>query len=300
MRRLALALGLALLGAAAPRAQQTPFKSSVDLVPVFATVLEKNGAFRNGLTKDDFIVLDNGKPQTITSFSSETEAISVALILDTSGSMVEAERRVTRAAGIFLDELGKDDRATVGTLWFQGPSFTSDKERLWDSLNMLPRDGSSPVYAAINRALTALQKESNRRVIVMYTDGKNNAFIGRALNSPKGPVPADSSQLLANLRTRVERDGVMIYAIGFEGVPLARDMKSIALRSGGRATELKKNGDLAKELAAVVDELHHQYLLGFAPQTMDGLVHKLEVRVKPKGLTVRARQSYIASGSESK
>src|SRR6478672_9334410 len=158
MRRVALAIGLALLGTALPRAQQTPFKSAVDLVPVFATVLEHGGGFRNGLTKDDFIVLDNGKPQVITSFSAETQAISVSLILDTSASMSLAERRVMRAGGIFLDELREDDRAMVGSLWYQGPPFTSDKERLRDSLNMLPRDGSSPIFAAITRALTALQK----------------------------------------------------------------------------------------------------------------------------------------------
>jgi len=295
MRRLALAFGLAVLVAALPAAQQ-PFRSSVDLVPVFATVLEKGGGYRSGLTKEDFTVLDNGKPQTITSFSAEVQAVSVSLILDTSGSMVEAERRVLRAAGIFLDELREDDRAMVGTLWFQGPPFTSDKKRLRDSLGMLPRDGSSPIYAALNRALTSLDKEPNRRVIVIYTDGKNNAFIGRQLYSQRGVVPADPAQLEENLRARVERDGVMIYALGFEGVSLTRSMKNIATHSGGRAAELKRDDDLAEALAAVVDELHHQYLLGFTPATFDGQIHKLEVRVKPKGLTVRARESYVAKG----
>lgn len=296
MRRLALAFGLAILAAALPGAAQQPFRSSVDLVPVFATVLDKDGGFRGGLTKEDFTVLDNGKPQTITSFSSETQAISVSLILDTSGSMVEAERRVLRAAGIFLSQLRGDDRAMVGTLWFQGPPFTADKKRLLDSLGMLPRDGSSPIFAAISRSLTSLDKEPNRRVIVIYTDGKNNAFMGRALFTQQGVVPADPAQLEQNLRARIERDGVMLYALGFEGVSLTRTMKNMATHSGGRAAELKKDDDLANELAAVVDELHHQYLLGFTPATFDGQVHKLEVKVKPKGLTVRARESYVAKG----
>jgi Ca-activated chloride channel family protein len=295
MRRLALAFGLAVLGAALPRAQ-APFRTSVDLVPVFATVLERDGGFRSGLTKEDFTVLDNGKPQTITSFSAETQAISVSLILDTSASMVAAERRVLRAARLFLDQLRGDDRAMVGTLWFQGPPFTADKARLGDSISMLPRDGSSPIYGAINRSLNSLQTEPNRRVIVIYTDGKNQGYIGRSLSSPRGLVPADPAQLEVNLRARVERDGVMIYALGFEGVSLTKSMKTIATRSGGRAAELKRDDDLAAALAAVVDELHHQYLLGFTPPTFDGLVHKLEVKVKPRGLTVRARLSYVAKG----
>jgi hypothetical protein len=73
-------------------------------------------------------------------------------------------------------------------------------------------------------------------------------------------------------------------------------MKTMATHSGGRAAELKLHDDLAAALAAVVDELHHQYLLGFSPATFDGTVHKLEVRVKAKGLTVRARESYVAKG----
>ena len=295
MRRLALALGLALVGTALPRAQQTPFRSSVDLVPVFATVLDSGGGFRGGLTKDDFTVLDNGKPQTITSFSSETQTVSVSLILDTSGSMALAESRVLHAANIFLEELRQDDRAMVGTLWFQGPPFTSDKQRLRESLGLLPRDGSSPIFSAIDRALNALQNESNRRVIVMYTDGKNTVFTRGMV--PRGVAVPDPAQVQDALRARIEREGVMIYAIGFEGVPLKGDMKTMAVRSGGRAAELKRHDDLAKALAEVVDELHHQYLLGFTPQAFDGLVHKLEVRVKPRGLTVRARQSYIARGN---
>jgi VWFA-related protein len=291
---MALAFGLAVVGAALPLAQQSPFKSSVDLVPVFATVVEHGGGFRNGLTKDDFTVLDTGKPQTITSFSSETQSISVSLILDTSGSMAEAEHRVLRAAGIFLGDLREDDRAMVGTLWFQGPPFTSDKARLRQSLSMLPRDGSSPIFAAIGRALTSLQKESNRRVIVIYTDGQD--YMPMRGWSSRGPIVADPKLAEQTLRARIEGDGVMIYAIGFEGVPLTRDMKTIATHSGGRATELKRSDDLATELSDIVDELHHQYLLGFTPTQFDGLVHKLEVRVKPRGLTVRARESYVAKG----
>jgi len=202
---------------------------------------------------------------------------------------------VLHAANIFLEELRQDDRAMVGTLWFQGPPFTSDKQRLRESLGLLPRDGSSPIFSAIDRALNALQNESNRRVIVMYTDGKNTVFTRGMV--PRGVAVPDPAQVQDALRARIEREGVMIYAIGFEGVPLKGDMKTMAVRSGGRAAELKRHDDLAKALAEVVDELHHQYLLGFTPQAFDGLVHKLEVRVKPRGLTVRARQSYIARGN---
>ncbi len=86
----------------------------------------------------------------------------------------------------------------------------------------------------------------------------------------------------------------MLYAIGFQGVSLSGGIKNIARRSGGRATELGKDDDLAKALTAIADELHHQYLIGFTPAAFDGKSHKIEVRLKKADLTVRARQQYVA------
>lgn len=289
--RTGFALGFVLAVLAAPAAQQQPgFRSSVDLVPVFATVLARDGSFVRGLTKDDFTVLDDGKPQEIVSFSAEAQAISVSLILDTSSSMASALPRLFAAAGVFLDQLRPDDRAMLGTLVYQSPSFTADKARLRTALDLAPPDPGSPVFGALDRALTSLKSETNRPVIVIYTDGKNAEIAVR--NQGRAPIgrPA-TAEMVA---TRVEREGVMVYAIGFEGVKLTNVMKSIAQRSGGRATELRPVDDLGKALAGVADELHQQYLLGFTPAAFDGRVHALEVRVKSPDQIVRARQTYVA------
>jgi len=87
------------------------------------------------------------------------------------------------------------------------------------------------------------------------------------------------------------------YSPGDPGWSHAGDsgaVKNIAKRSGGRATELKGADDLSIALAAVADELHQQYLLGFTPAAFDGQVHKIEVRVQKPGFTVRARETYVA------
>lgn len=251
-------------------------------MPVFATVTNPDGSFARGLTKDDFRVFDDSRPQEVISFSSDAQAISVSLVLDTSSSMVETLPRVFRAAGAFLDLLTPGDRAMVGSLMYIGPPLTSDKSRLRTSLDLLPRDPGSPVWAALDRSVTTLSGEVNRRVIVIYTDGQN---------SDNGRLKVSPAQVLK----RVEAAAVMVYAIGFEGAAISKDMRNIAVRSGGRAADLRASDDLAVALAAVADELHHQYLLGFTPSAFDGKVHRLQVLTRNPTLTVRARQSYIAA-----
>jgi Ca-activated chloride channel family protein len=283
MRLPILAAGLLAASVLAPQ-EQASFRSTIDLVPVFATVTATDGSPARGLKKDDFVVLDNGKPQEIVSFSDEAQDISVAVVLDTSSSMAEALPRVFAAASAFLDNLLPADRAMVSSLFFQGPPFTSDKSRLRTSLSLLPPDPGSPIWSALDRSLSALNLESNRRVVVIYTDGKNRDLKGL------GSVSPTASSILS----RVESGAVMTYAIGFEGVPLSKDMKMIAKRSGGRATDLTRSDDLGAALTAVADELHHQYLLGFTPTVFDGKAHTIDVSVKPAGLSVRARQAYLA------
>lgn len=291
MRALVVAAGIAALGTLALAQQPPPFRAAVNIVPVYATVLDAQGAYAGGLTQDDFTVLDDGTPQEIVSFSSEAQAISVSVILDTSGSMVAALPRLFAAAGVFLDNLRPDDRAVVGTLVYQGPPLTTDKARLRTSLDLLPIDPGSPIWASLDRSLTTLTTEANRRVIVIYTDGKNSEL--RTPSRPRGvrmpPPPTEDS-----IRTRVEHEGVMVYAIGFEGASLSSGMKMVAARSGGRATELKTTDNLSVALAGVADELHHQYLLGFRPATLDGRTHQIAVHVRPAALTVRARANYLA------
>ena len=73
-----------------------------------------------------------------------------------------------------------------------------------------------------------------------------------------------------------------------EGLP------KIAAESGGGYFELDTAENLTSAFTRVADELHHQYALGFSPQALDGKTHKIDVRVKQPGLTVRARKSYFA------
>jgi Ca-activated chloride channel family protein len=97
----------------------------------------------------------------------------------------------------------------------------------------------------------------------------------------------------------------MIYAVGlrsdyFNGSRQMRTkpdggLKRLAEETGGGYFELEKTADLAPTFTRVAQELHSQYVLGFTPALLDGKVHRLNVRAKRPGMTVRARRSYLAS-----
>jgi hypothetical protein len=73
-----------------------------------------------------------------------------------------------------------------------------------------------------------------------------------------------------------------------------RGLRKIADETGGGYFELEKSADLAPTFTRVAQELHSQYVIGFAPTLLDGRVHKLAVKMKQTGLTARARRSYVA------
>ncbi len=94
-------------------------------------------------------------------------------------------------------------------------------------------------------------------------------------------------------RLALERE-FLVYAIGMEGPGLAGGLIKLADDTGGGHFELKRNEDLAAAFREVLDELHHQYALGFTPVALDGRTHLLEVRLLRHGLSARARKSYLA------
>ena len=94
----------------------------------------------------------------------------------------------------------------------------------------------------------------------------------------------------------------MIYAVGLESTLPAlrlttkpdRNLGKLASETGGGFFHLKKTADLNSTFTRVADELHRQYVIGFTPEKLDGVLHKLDVRVKKVGMRVQARKSYLA------
>ncbi len=307
------ALGLAVL---ASYAGQTPtFRSGVRTVPIYATVNDREGRLVPDLGRDQFRVLDNGHPVDIAVFSNQVRPITVCVMLDTSGSIDVRIARVRESTARFIDVMAPGDRARIGTFGWEiaiSPLLTDDKAILHRVLNEeLWPGGPTPLWRALAAAMTSLEGESGRRVVLVLTDGDDNDEY--KLSRPKA----------ADVRGRAVRDAFMVYAIGMNrsqktvqwvvsdangevrrgekpwGLALgglSEEMVEVVEETGGGHFELRSDADLERTFARVAEELRHQYLLGFAPAVLDGKMHQLDVQVTVPGCKARARKSYVAEG----
>jgi Ca-activated chloride channel family protein len=298
---------LAVLGAAGP---QQVFRGTSDAVHVFVTVADRDGRLVTTLKRDDFEVRDEGKPQPITLFDNTPQPIRLLVMLDVSGSM-EGNLPLLRAAVERLfARLRPDDRMRIGMFGHTiaiGPSFIRDPRELLAALpDAIAPDAPTPLWRAVDEALNAFDDEGDeRRVILVLSDGKDS-----------GPI-SFGQRFVSQVEVidRARDHDVMVYGVGMRSrgarqtrpgigpgalqAMLTADLPDpglarVAEETGGGYTEIRFGEDLGAAFARVADELHSQYLIGFAPPKRDGKVHEVDVRVAQRGLKPRSRKSYVA------
>lgn len=284
---------LIVLALAAPLRAQQKIKISTQSVPIYVTVTDQNKRLVPGLTQDDFEVLDNGKPQPLTVFDNKPTPITAVVMLDTSGSMTMTLDYLKEAAEQFVLRLEPGDQAQVGEfndkIRFHPGTFVDDRDQLIYALkNEIDFGDPTRLWDAVDESIDKLEGMDGRRVVVTFTDGDDNS----------------SKVGVGEVTDRARQKDVMVYAIGLESVysnggqtvhtKPDRRLKGLAAETGGGYFELKRTADLGETFTRVAEELHSQYVLGFSPETPDGKVHKLDVRVKKSGMSARARKSYLA------
>jgi Ca-activated chloride channel family protein len=271
--------------------RQPTFRSGTQVVSLFVTVTDAQRRLVPDLEQEDFEIFDNGKPQPIVFFQNEVQPITVVVMLDTSLSMTGSIDLLRLASEQFLLRLLPDDRGQVGAfndkIEFSG-TFTGDRDDLIAAVKDLDYGNATRLFDALAASLDVLQGIEGRRVVLVFTDGEDTS----------------SRASMRSVIDRARADEVMVYAIGleseyFDGVRVVRSRPDGALRrlaeeTGGGYFELKKTAELAPTFTRVAQELHSQYVVGFAPTQLDGRVHRLETRVKRPGMTARARRSYVA------
>jgi Ca-activated chloride channel family protein len=285
--------------AAASGDQQTPsFRARVDLVRVNAIVRDRKGRFVRDLTESDFEVLDNGQLRKIADFRTDSAGITVALLMDVSGSMEGRLAPAREAAQELLAGLDRNvDEAGVfmfDTRLEEVTPFAKGVSALPDKLTTIRPFGATSLHDAIAQTAERMADRIGQRAVVVLTDGKDNAS-----KLTPGEVSAKASAI-----------DVPVYIVGivpgidnptsdaFTQGPsaLSGALNDLATWTGGHTFVASTALDRTTVMRALLEELRHQYLISFESSGQPGW-HPLVVRTKQKDLVVRARSGYHAGQS---
>jgi Ca-activated chloride channel family protein len=285
-------------------AQGPVFKSGVDMVPLTVTVTDAAGHYKAGLTETDFGVFEDGVPQTLSFFAKDQVPVDVALVIDTSSSMLGDLSLVKQAARGLVRLFRDGDRGAVIDVKdsIRAPqALTSDQARVEAAIQALRASGSTAMYDGVYTALKAFERERRlhpevrRQALVLLSDGLDN-----------------SSHLTFDATTDLARRlDVSIYTIALRGaaalVPAIQQerelreatwaMRALASEAGGRVFFPKAASELPTIYREIGQELASQYQVGYVPARPlgDGTFRRVSVRVLSQANTIaRTRSGYLA------
>jgi VWFA-related protein len=284
---------------------QTPaatFKSGVEVVTVTAAVRDSKGRVVRDLAKADFVVVDSGFTRPIQDFYAGDSAVSVALLLDISGSMGVGGNmdRARDAVRVVLSHLqSRGDEAALYTFdskLQEVVPFTTDLERI-RARSLAGRPwGMTSLYDAIAAtAKSVAARENKHRAVLVITDGVDT---GSTMKAPEVSGIASSIDVPVYLLTVVnplDHPGGELSVVGAAGEQTdIATLSDLARWTGG---DMRICSMPEHTLAAVDDlfgELRYQYLITFEPGLVPGW-HPLEIRTRKKNLVVHARGGYMAA-----
>lgn len=292
-----------------PPEQETVIKVDVDLVNLFCSVRDKNGAYVGNLSKDDFTVFEDGKQQDLKVFVKESDLpLTLGLLVDVSLSqerLIETER--SASLRFFQQVLRQKDMAFL-------ISFGRDIELLQDFTNSLtllrrgldglrlnaavsgPLPGAVPgqtrgtaLYDAVFLAADEkLRTEVGRKAMVVITDGMD---YGSRVRIEKAIEAAHRSDTVI---FGILYEDWQRYGGGGDGY-----IRRMAEETGGASYRVGRKESLDDIYNRIQEGLRTQYALGYTPTNpaRDGGFRKLEIRLRDKNLKVQARKGYYASKS---
>ena len=302
MRILAAGIGLAVLCLA----QEPPaFKTGVSLVHVDAEVTDGTRTL-TGFHQEDFVIKDNGQPQTIVHFAQENEPLDVILLFDISGSMRPKIQKVAESAHTALAELRSGDR--IGVMTFHGRSrlllpLTDDRHLVEQTINQDiiggKFGGGTRLLAGVDDAAKYFLQEpktERRRAVLIMTDNFGQ-------RSRRGSTVVhhlwEADALLSGLIIRSAADAVQVAVLltNPTAAMLSEGMIGVAQKTGGDTVKANDPGEAFREM---MRRIRQRYSIYYAmPQGKPGEERKVRVDLSAEALgrnpggRVRARKGYI-------
>ncbi len=278
------------------------FRSSADLVPLNVTVTDSAQKFVGGLSSVDFAVFEDGVPQDVSFFAATDVPLDLAILLDTSASMLNKMPIVRRAAREFASTMREGDRLMIVDVKDRTRilyPLGSDIRAAHDAIEQTQASGGTALYSALYTTFKELNKARRqdvgsvrRQAVVVLSDG------------------ADTASLLTfdDVLDEARRSAVAAYTItvrraevGTTGnSPLSNSefsMKSLAQETGARAFFPTDIGELKGVYGSIAQELASQYALAYTPKVAwtDGGFRKIQVQVTDRpDVRTRTRAGYVS------
>jgi VWFA-related protein len=267
------------------------FRKNVNVVNIFFTVKDHHGALFPNLTKDEFEVLEDGKPQTIKYFSADTKLpLTLGLLIDSSGSMQRALETEKAVASDFLRQAVTDkDLAFIISFDVSVDllqDLTSDLHLLDAGLKRAKINigsGKTLLYDAIYLASDeVLSKQVGRKAIVLLTDGEDEGSRLKLCDAIEAAQKADAVCYVLLLHDPQYQAGT-------------GEMRQLTEATGGEMIEVNHPNKIGDAFGQISSELRSQYSLGYTPENSkrDGSLRKVEIKSK-SGYKVQAREGYYA------
>jgi VWFA-related protein len=296
-------------------------KVNVNVVQLFFNVKDKHGALIPNLTKDDFEIYEDGKPQTVKYFTPETNLpLTLGMLIDSSGSQLRVLDMEKEVGGAFLKQV-LTDKDLAFVIDFNVDSslvqdYTRDVRSLQKALNSvkinsgvtmptLPGAGGGPVPTAASpgtvlydavylSAHDMLAKEVGRKAMILLTDGEDE---GSRLKIRDAIEAAQKADAIVYVLLCADRGSYFSQGIGYSG---EGEMRKLTEQTGGRVINVGNKFDKLREaFDQIAAELRSQYNIGFTPSNtkLDGSYRKLEIKNK-QNYKIQARAGYYAGRKE--
>ena len=313
--------------------QQTPtYSVHVKVVNMLATVRDKHGQIVNSLGKDDFLLEEDGRPQTIRYFTRDTDLpLTLGLLVDTSMSQMRVLNEERSASHSFVDQVLRENKDSAFVIHFDSQvellqDLTESRRKLevaLDSVDMSPPEPQSSawpgtgrrhapagtlLYDAVYLASDELmRKQQGRKALIILTDG----------------VDQGSKLSLQTAVEAAERADTIVYSIlfaddqfysrngGFGGwgghrsrfpFPSIEDhpdgkkvLEKLSKDTGGRMFEVSKKHSIEAIYSEIQEELRNQYNIGYSPDHQPGSgYHRIHLAVRQKDMLVQTREGYYS------
>src|SRR5579872_1665538 len=266
------------------------FKKQVQEVVLHATVVDESGRPITSLDRSGFTVLQNGRPETITSFRREDVPVALGIVVDNSGSMRDKRGAVNQALLNLVRASNPQDQVFVVN-FSQTPyldqDFTSDVNLLQTALHQVSSRGSTALYDAVVASDVHLRNNPSldKKVMLVITDGQDNM----------------SRETLQDAMRKLQSSkGATLYAIGITDEGMSRSarqaLESLASATGGVAFFPRTLDEVDGITREIAHDIRSQYTLTYNPGPNIGNGYqRIQVEARGPGrshLTVRTRNGY--------